>query len=69
MQFFNGGHNDFFLLKWDQNFIVGFLCLIQPNFDRIIPFEHFTSQKMGCYTVHVSHLGILSPASIEIYIF
>ena len=54
----------FFLLKSDQYFKFQFLCLIKPDSDRITTFEHFLSQKMGYYTVYVSHLGCLSPASI-----
>ena len=38
---------DSILLKWDQYFIFGFLCLIKPDSDRITTFEHFISQKMG----------------------
>ena len=60
----NGGRIDFFLLKRDQYFIFGFLCLIKPDYDRISTLEPFISQKMGYYTVYVSHLGFLSPASI-----
>ena len=30
----NGGRIDLFLLKWDYNFIFGFLCLIKPDCDR-----------------------------------
>ena len=43
----NGGRIDSFLLKWDQYFIFGFLCLIKPDSDRITIFEHFISQNMG----------------------
>ena len=43
----NGSCIDFFLLKWDQYFIFGFLCLIKPDSDRITTFEHFISQKNG----------------------
>ena len=32
--------------------------------DRISTLESFISQKIGYYTVYVSHLGFLSPASI-----
>ena len=53
----NGGRIDFFLLKWDHYFIFGFLCLIKPDSDRISTLEPFISQKMGYYTVYVSHLG------------
>ena len=60
----NGGRIDFFLLKWDHNFIFGFLCLIRPASDRISTLEPFISQKMGYYTVYISHLEFLSPASI-----
>ena len=60
----NGSRIDFFLLKWDHYFIFGFLCLIKPDFDRISTLELFISQKMGYFTVYVSHLGFLSPASI-----
>ena len=36
----NGGHIDFFFsLKWDHYFIVGFLCLIKPDSDRISTLE------------------------------
>ena len=59
-----GGHIDFFPLKWDHYFIFGFLCLIKPDSDRISTLESFISQKMRYYTVYVSHLGFLSPASI-----
>ena len=59
----NGGRIDFFLLKWDQYFILGFLCLIKPDSDRISTLEPFISQKMEYYTLYVSHLGFLSPAS------
>ena len=55
----------FVLLKRDQYFIFGFLCLIKPDSDRISTLEPFISQKMGYYTVCVSHLGMLSPASIR----
>ena len=44
--------------------IFGFLCLIKPDSDRISTLEPFISQKMGYYTVYVSHLGFLGPASI-----
>ena len=54
----------FFPLKWDHYFIFGFLCLIKSHSDRISTLEPFISQKMGYYTVYVSHLGFLSPASI-----
>ena len=54
----------FFSLKWDHYFIIGFLCLIKPDSDRIRTLESFISQKIGFYTVYVSHLGFLSPASI-----
>ena len=54
----------FFSLKWDHYFIFGFLCLIKPDSDRISTLESFISQKIGYYTVYVSHLGFLSPASI-----
>ena len=47
----------FFPLKWDHYFIFGFLCLIKPDSDRISTLEPFISQKMGYYTVYVSHLG------------
>ena len=47
----------FFLLKWDHYFIFGFLCLIKPDSDRISSLEPIISQKMGYYTVYVSHLG------------
>ena len=60
----NGGRIDFFSLKWDHYFIFGFLCLNKPDSDRISTLEPFISQKMGYYTVYVSHLGFLSPASI-----
>ena len=60
----NGGRIDFVLLKWDYYFIFGFLCLIKPDSDGINTLKPFISQKMGCYTVYVSHLGFLSPASI-----
>ena len=60
----NGGRIDFILLKWDQYFISGFLCLIKPDSDRITTFEHVISQKMGYYALYVSHLGFLNPASI-----
>ena len=53
----NGGRIDFFLLKWDDYFIFGFLSLIKPDSDRISTLEPFISQKMGYYTVYVSHLG------------
>ena len=55
---------DFFPLKWDHYFIFGFLCLIKPDSDTISTLEAFISQNMGYYTVYVSHLGFLSPASI-----
>ena len=58
----------FFLLKWDHNFIFGFLCLIRPASDRISTLEPFISQKMGYYTVYVSHLEFLSPASFGTHI-
>ena len=54
----------FFPLKWDHYFIFGFLCLIKPDSNRISTLEPFISQKMGYYTVYVSHLGFLSPESI-----
>ena len=60
----NGGRIDFFLLKWDHNFIFGFLCLIRPDSERISTLEPFISPKTGYYTVYFSHLGFLSPASI-----
>ena len=60
----NGGRIDFFFLKWDHYFIVGFLCLIKPDSDRVSTLESFISRKIGYYTVYVSHLGFLSPASI-----
>ena len=60
----NGDRIDFFLLKWDHNFIFGFLCLIRPDSNRISTLEPFISQKMGYHTVYVSHLEFLSPASI-----
>ena len=60
----NGGRIDFILLKWDRYFIFGFLCLIKPDFDRISTIEPFINQQMGYFTVYVSHLGFLSPASI-----
>ena len=60
----NGGHIDFFLLKWDHNFIFGFLCLIKPDSDRNTTLELVISQKRGYFTVYVSHLGFLSPSSI-----
>ena len=60
----NDGRIDFFPLKWDHYFIFGFVCLIKPDSDRISTLEPFISQKMGYYTVYVSHLGFLSPASI-----
>ena len=53
-----------FPLKWDHYFIFGFLYLIKPDSDRISTLEPFISQKMGYYTVYVSDLGFLSPASI-----
>ena len=53
-----------FSLKWDHDIIFGVLCLIKPDSDRISTLEPFISQKMGYYTVYVSHLGFLSPASI-----
>ena len=59
-----GDHIDFFPLKWDHYFMFGFLCLIKSDSDRISTLELFISQKMGYYTVYVSHLGFLSPASI-----
>ena len=35
-----GGHiNLFFLLKWDKNFVFGFLCLIKPDSDRTTSLE------------------------------
>ena len=65
MQFFNQmvAVLIFFSLKWDHYFIFGFLCLIKPDSDRISTLESFISQKIGYYTVYVSHLGFLSPAS------
>ena len=54
----------FFPLKWDHYFIIEFLCLIKPDSDRISILESFISQKIEYYTVYVSHLGFLSPASI-----
>ena len=54
----------FFPLKWDHYFIFGFLCLIKLDSDRISTIESFISQKIVHYTVYVSHLGFLSPASI-----
>ena len=54
----------FFLLKSDRNFIFKLLCLIKSDSDRISTLEPFISQKMGYYTVYVSHLGFLSSASI-----
>ena len=60
----NGGRIDFFSLNWDHYFIIGFLCLIKPDSDRISTLESFIRQKIGYYTVYVSHLGFLSPASI-----
>ena len=60
----NAGRIDFFSLKWDHYFIFGFLCLIKPDSDRIRTRESFISQKIGYYTVYVSHLGFLSPALI-----
>ena len=60
----NGGRIDFFLLKWDHCFIFGFVCLIKPYSDRVSTLEPVISQKMRYYTVYVSHLGFLSPASI-----
>ena len=44
-----------FLLKWDQYFVFGFLCLIKPDSDRNSTLEPFISQIMGHYTVYVSH--------------
>ena len=60
----NGGRVDFFPTQMGSYFIFGFLCLIKPDSDRISTLEPFLSQKMGYYTVYVSHLGFLSPASI-----
>ena len=60
----NGGCIDFVLLKWDNYFIFGFLCLIIPDSDKISTLEHCISQKIGYCTVYVSHLGFLSPESI-----
>ena len=54
----------FFLLKSDRNFLFKLLCLIKLDSDRISTLEPFISQKMGYYTVYVSHLGFLSSASI-----
>ena len=53
----NGGRIDLFSLKWDYYFIFGFLCLIKSDSDRISTLEPFISQKMGYYTVYVTHLG------------
>ena len=66
MQFFNlmATVIILFLLRWDHSFIFGFLCLIKPDSDRISTLEPFISPKMGYYTVYVSRLGFLSPASI-----
>ena len=60
----NGGCIDFFVFQLDQYFILANLCLIKADSDRIITLEPFMSQIMGYYTVYVSHLGFLSPASI-----
>ena len=60
----NGGCIDFFSTHMELYFIFGFLCLIKPDSDRIRTLEPFISQKMGYYTVYVSHLGFLSPVSI-----
>ena len=60
----NGNNINSSLLKWDHSFIFGFLCLIKPDSDRISTLGPFISPKMGYYTVYVSHLGFLSPASI-----
>ena len=60
----NGSRIDFFLLKLDHYFIFGFLCLIKHDSDRLITLEPFISQKMGHYTVYVSHLEFLSHVSI-----
>ena len=54
----------FFFTQWNHYFIFGFLCLIKPDSDRISTLEPIISQTMGYYTVYVSHLGFLSPASI-----
>ena len=43
----NGGRTDFFVLKWDQNLIFGFLYLIKPDSDRITTFKHFICKKGG----------------------
>ena len=47
----NGGCIDFFVLKWDQNPIFGFLYLIKPDSDRITTFEHSIGKKRGDFTV------------------
>ena len=60
----NGRRINLFVLKWDQYFIFGFLCLIKPDSDRISTLEPFISQKMRYYTVYVSHTEFLSLASI-----
>ena len=59
-----GSHIDLFSTQMGSLFHIGFLCLIKPDSDRISTLEPFISQKMGYYTVYVSHLGFLSPASI-----
>ena len=61
----NGGCIDLFFTHVGSLFrIFGILCLIKPNSDRKGTLEPFISQKNGYYTVYVSYLGFLSPASI-----
>ena len=50
------------LHQWDQIFIFGFLCLINPDSHRIGTLEPFINEKMEYYTAYASHLGFLSPA-------
>ena len=62
----NGGCIDFFSTQMGSLFHIWILCLIKPDSDRIRTLEPFISQKMGYYTVYVSHLGFSRPASLKV---
>ena len=52
----NGSRINFCLLKGDQYFIFGFLCLIKPDSDRTTTFEHFISPKQVVFLAFMAVL-------------